>query len=34
MGFTNASGVPDRYLLVLPLEFTLKDRAKGAVNLH
>ena len=34
MGFTNASGVPDRYLLVLPLEFTLKDRAKGAVDLH
>ena len=33
-GFTNASGVPDRYLLVLPLEFTLKDRAKCAVNLH
>ncbi len=34
LGFTNASGVPDRYLLVLPLEFTLKDRAKGAVDLH
>ena len=34
LGFTNASGVPDRYLLVLPLEFTLRDRAKGAVNLH
>lgn len=33
-GFTNASGVPDRYLLVLPLEFTLRDRAKGPVNLH
>lgn len=34
MGFTNASGVPDQYLLVLPLEFTLRDRASGAVNLH
>lgn len=34
MGFTNASGVPDQYLLVLPLEFTLRDRAGGAVNLH
>lgn len=34
LAFTNASGVPDRYLLVLPLEFTLRDRAKGAVNLH
>ena len=33
-GFTNASGVPDRYLLVLPLEFTLRDRAQGPVNLH
>ena len=33
-GFTNASGVPDRYLLVLPLESTLRDRAKGPVNLH
>lgn len=33
-GFENASGVPDRYLLVLPLEFTLHDRAGGAVNLH
>ena len=33
-GFTNASGVPDRYLLVLPLEFTLRRRARGPVNLH
>lgn len=33
-GFTNASGVPDRYLLVLPLEPTLRDRAQGPVNLH
>ena len=33
-GFENASGVPDRYLLILPLEFTLQDRAWGAVNLH
>lgn len=33
-GFTNASGVPDRYLLVLPLESTLRDRAQGPVNLH
>lgn len=33
-GFTNASDVPDRYLLVLPLEFTLRDRARGPVNLH
>lgn len=34
LGFTNASGVPDRYLLVLPLEFTLQTRAQGPVNLH
>lgn len=33
-GFTNASGVPDQNLLVLPLEFTLRDRAQGPVNLH
>ena len=33
-GFENASGVPDRNLLVLPLDFTLRDRAGGAVNLH
>lgn len=33
-GFENASGVPDRNLLVLPLEFTLQDRARGPVNLH
>ncbi|NBI67855.1 N-acetyltransferase [Pseudoflavonifractor sp. 60] len=33
-GFTNASGVPDQYLLVLPLESTLRDRARGPVNLH
>lgn len=34
LGFTNASGVPDRYLLALPLEPTLRDRAQGSVNLH
>ena len=33
-GFENASGVPDRNLLVLPLEFTLRERAQGPVNLH
>lgn len=33
-GFTNASGVPDRFLQVLPLECTLRDRAHGPVNLH
>ena len=33
-GFENASGVPDRNLLVLPLDFTLCRRAQGPVNLH
>ena len=33
-GFTNSSGVPGQYLLVLPLEPTLRDRARGPVNLH
>lgn len=33
-GFENASGVHDRNLLVLPLEFTLRERAGGGVNLH
>ena len=34
LGYTNASGVPDQYLLLLALEFRLVDRARGPVNLH
>ena len=33
-GFINASGVPDRFLQVLPLTFDLRGRTGGAVDLH